>query len=193
VDENKFEIDSEGDYVDQYSGEKIDPEDLMNAHYKKAKENLAQAAEIARLSNIPFSTRLVKHKNVEYHVAAVKPKFKFNKIFESSMKDLFEDKNLDVYSLAFLGRFTPYIVFPQNYLVLENEFPTIEKIGEILKIKRQKVNEILKELEYLEIIKRVKRGRNNIIFFNPFLYASGLDIEIATIQLFENSLFSTKF
>jgi hypothetical protein len=191
VNENDYKVLENGLFAIISTGEIINPKDLINANINKSKESLDNAREIAREFDIPLDAKIVRHKNVEYHVATVKPKFKFNKIFESSLQGIFDDKKLDVYSLAFLGRFTPYIVYPQNYLIVENDFPTVVKLAEILGIKRNKMEKVLKELEYYEIIKRVKKGVQNWIYFNPFLYASGGVIEITTVRLFEKSLYST--
>lgn len=49
---------------------------------------------------------------------------------------------------------------------------------------------ILKELEMHDIIKRVKANSSNIIYFNPFLYASGGIVHNDTFKLFEESIFN---
>ena len=63
----------------------------------------------------------------------------------------------------------PYIKFPENFISINGESPTLVKLANLLGIQKRRLQTVLRELEYMEVIKIVKNGRNNIIYFNPFL------------------------
>ena len=97
---------------------------------------------------------------------------------------------LTLYSLAFISKFMGHVNFPENLLMIDHECPTIEELAELMGCKRNKMSEILKELEYYDVIKKIKVGNKNYIYFNPQLISSGKKINSETYSLFRDSIFN---
>jgi hypothetical protein len=145
---------------------------------KRSKQNLKLIYEHVKKAyadngeSIGLELRILK--GIQYIVVSPKTKCPFNQMYQDDLKKIFESKKLTIFTLAYLARFTPYIKFPENFLVIENHIPNQDELAESLSVRRNKIAEAEKELEYHEIIKKVKSGNNRIVYFNPFLYTAGL-------------------
>ena len=133
--------------------------------------------------------KLIKYKSIDYNCVVVKEKYTFNKTFRVELRCVMNN-NLSLGSLAFIARFEPYISFPSNTIVIDSRHPSLDDYKDKLKVGRNKIYEILKELEYYDVIKRVKLNGEYIIYFNPFLYASGFVTEKSTYDLFKISTYN---
>lgn len=176
--------------VDIETGEIVNLKEIQASKKKKIQDDFATLQADSTLTGIPLNLRLITIKGRDYGCIPIKKNYQFNKIFQTELKDIFDATNLDIGSLGFLTRFTPYIYFPENYLLIDGKIPTLETLWTKLNIKKRKLILILKELEFYDFIKRVKVGRNNIIYINPFLYCSGGSVSIETFKLFKESLFN---
>ena len=103
-----------------------------------------------------------------------------------------EEIKLSLGARAFIGTYSPFVTFPMNNVIVDNQYLSIESIMKTLDICESKVYKILKELETYEIIKRVRCGKQNNIFFNPFLYCAGGVVHNDTYEMFKRSRWSTE-
>jgi hypothetical protein len=113
-------------------------------------------------------------------------------MFRGDLKMLYKEQDLSIHALAFIAMFSAYIYFPKNHLIVDSQNPNIDKLCEMLKVKKSKMFEILKELENKYIIKRVKNGKDLIIYFNPFLFCSGGVAHKDTYELFKFNPYNPK-
>lgn len=72
---------------------------------------------------------------------------------------------------------------------MNGKHPNQDEMCEFLRIGRTKLNSILKELEYYDVIKRVKINGKTYIYINPFLVCTGL-LAVDTYKLFEKSIYN---
>lgn len=196
VGENQILIkDSEIVYLE--TGEIVTAEQFVRDGIKDAKEFLLNLGEIAEQTGIPYKARIVNHSSgdtIRVYIRRGKDNqgrsFKFQKVFKKWTGKLFKE-DLGIWEKAAIAEFLNHLYYPYNYLYLENErkHPKIADLAKLLDCKPNKMQEILKKLESLDVIKRIKEGRNNIIYVNPYLYCAGQDVDIETAVLFKNSIY----
>lgn len=174
---------------DHTTGEILNSVELHKEDVEKFKERYQELLRESRSIGVPLNIRLKTIKNKEITLANVKEGYDFLKTYTVAMRLVMENFDLQPMSLAFIAMFTPYIEFPYNHIMIGGNFPDRVALGEKLKVKRNKLFEIIKELEYYEIIKCENFGKKVIIYFNPFLYNRGLVAE-DTYILFKDSSFN---
>lgn len=179
---------TENNIVYEDTGELIDPQKYISENCQWAKQSIENATKIAGIFKIPFNAKLVTYRHSNYVYANVKTKYLFQKTFQESAQELFKQK-LSIYSKAFIGQFIPFLAFPQNYITVNGSNPTVNEFAELMGVNRKKMYDVLNQLEQLEVIKRVKRGKNNIVYVNPYLYSSGADVELDTLLMFTGSIY----
>lgn len=138
------------------------------------------------------------------HILQRKPRRKKNKVtikkqgvsyksvYTYEWNTLIENDKPSLYSSAFIARVQGYIRYPDNMLVINNEPPNMDKLCKLMECKRDKMTEILNELCNKDVIKKVRYGRNNYIYFNPHLITSGKSIDIETYDMFSNSRYKER-
>lgn len=183
---------TEDGLVDRHTAEVINLNEIIDAKSKAYRKGFAELRKEASILGVPVPFTLKLIRNVDYKIVQIKEGYLFNKMFRIDLQAFFKNSDLDVYSLAFIARFTPFIVYPQNYLVINGSFPTEKELSPLLKIKPRKLSSVLRELEYYEVIRRKKDGTKNVIYFNPFLFCSGVVIDLDTYNLFADSIFNPR-
>lgn len=63
-------------------------------------------------------------------------------------------------------------------------FPTFEALGKYIGISDRNLRKYIHKLEDVNLIKLVKVGYKKAIVFNPEYYATGKDLDIDTLRLF---------
>lgn len=190
IDNIKYIIDDDGMIVDTETGEIIDNQDIIRAKELKRNEDFISATnELIQLgySNVD---RIVKYKGIEYPCVVIKQNYTFGKVFRVALREIMKDGKLSLNARAFIATFEPYISFPYNNIIVDSQYPSQQDLEDILGLKRTALYKALKELEYYDIIKRVKANNSTVIYFNPFLYASGGIIHSDTFKLFEKSVYN---
>lgn len=121
----------------------------------------------------------------------VKEGYKFNMIHRTDIKELLLTNKLTVQEFAFIGAFTPFITYPDNDIKINNEYLSLEQLGDFCDYSKNIMTRTIKKLEELEVIKVVKGGnRPPIIYFNPFLYAAGREVSNDTFNMFCKSRYN---
>lgn len=186
----RYVVDDDGMFVDLDTGEIIDNKEIISAIETKRNENFISATDEMMSFGYNDFDRIVKYKGVEYPCVTVKKNYTFGKVFRVAIREIMRDGKLSLNARAFIATFEPYISFPYNNIIINSQYPSQKDVEDMLGLKRASVYNILKELEMYDIIKRVKANNSNIIYFNPFLYASGGIIHSDTFKLFEKSVFN---
>lgn len=181
----RYKRTSENQVVDKETGEIINYDEILEAQQEHIVEEYTQMKTECFLLQKDAKIRIVKYQGVKHPCVTIKKDYTFNKIFRGDMKVLLKENKLSIHALAFIGMFEHYISFTRNNLIIDCENPSIEKLCEMLGIKRSKMFEILKELEEKHIIKRTKNGKDLIIYFNPFLFCAGGLVHQDTYELFK--------
>lgn len=182
---SRYKKTSENQIVDKETGEIIDYDEIVKAQQEHIVEEYNQIKTNCMILHKQPEIRIVKYQGVKSPCVTIKKNYTFNKVFRGDMKMLLSNVKLSIYALGFIGMFENYINFTRNNLVVDSQNPSIEKLCEMLNVKRSKMFQILKELEDNYIIKRAKNGKDLIIYFNPFLFCAGGLVHKDTYKLFE--------
>jgi hypothetical protein len=78
-----------------------------------------------------------------------------------------------------------FVSYPSNNILINGEVPTILDLEPLIGLKERTIRKALKGLEEKGLVKLKLAGVRKCIFFNPFYYASGKDLEIETLKMFE--------
>jgi len=173
------------------TGELIEPDDYIKHNLENAKQLILDARTVAIEFEKPFNVKIVDRKSSNPGLRVPikhNNKYHFQKVFQSCAQYLFT-QNLKMSTKAFIAQFINYINYPYNYIEINDKNPTIKELSEIMKVKMDKIYEILKELGYHDVIKRIKSGKNNLIYFNPYIYCGGKEVVFETAVLFRNSIY----
>jgi hypothetical protein len=188
--EQKYKIFNDG-LIDLTTGEKITDREVLKEIIREHKDELQDIQQLASELGISPKYIISTKKYGESRCVVIKDGYHHFVGYRVDLKNLFNQGNkLSIPSLAFIARFSPYILFPQNCLVINEKNPTTAVLWEELGVKKSTMYEILGELKKFDIIKMVRQGRENIIYFNPFLYCAGNVVLEETYQLFKDSSFN---
>lgn len=186
----RYIVDDDGRFIDLDTGEVIDNKEIVDAIETKRNEDfISKTNEMIKLGYRDVD-RIVKYKGIEYPCVTIKEKYTYGKVFRVALREIMKDGKLSLNARAFIATFEPYISFPYNTIIVDSQHPNQEQIEEMLGLKRTALYKTLKELEMYDIIKRIKTNSVTVIYFNPFLYASGGIVHSDTYKLFENSVFN---
>ena len=103
-----------------------------------------------------------------------------------NMNLVFDKLKESTQSKALLFLFMIYISPPDNSVTLNGVHPTYKQIMNLAKIGKHALVDSLNELEELKIIKRVRVGRNFIIYLNPYIFNSNKKIDKKVIDMFKD-------
>lgn len=116
----------------------------------------------------------------------------YRAIMSEGMNYLTNDTNRDnIVILSYLFKLCPLIKYPENCVSINGENPSIEKLANLFQVSVRRVQQILKELEYMETIVKKKSGDGVAIYINPYLISSGPTILNSTLKYFENTTFAS--
>ena len=180
--------------VEVETGEIIDPETAFEDSLEATKKQILETRDLASEAGQYINVKISRKRKEKPDTVRIKPEknYHFQKVFQSALAELVKSKQLNFSALAFITVFMPYIDFPDNCLIINGKNPSVQELGEVMGISRQCMTPILNSLEHNEVIKKVKHGKSNIIYFNPFIISSGVDISRETYLLFKNSIYNDK-
>lgn len=186
----RYVVDDDGRFIDLDTGEIINNKEIVDAIETKRNEDFMSATD--KMINFGYDDfdRIIKYKGVEYPCVTIKQKYTFGKVFRVALREIMKDGKLSLNARAFIATFEPYISFPYNNIIINSQHPSQKEIEDMLGLKRTALYKVIKELESFDIIKRIKTNSVTVIYFNPFLYASGGIVHSDTYKLFEDSAFN---
>lgn len=133
---------------------------------------------------------VVKYKGEDYKCTHIKLNYTFQKVFRVDLKYLIENNKISKNAGYFIFIAMPYLYFPTNSFIYHGKTPTMKELEEIFNLDKNTLYKTLKELEKLDIIKRVKKEGRTVLYFNPFLFSTGKVVLKDTYELFKNSLYN---
>jgi len=78
-----------------------------------------------------------------------------------------------------------FISFPDNSVLINGEVPTMKDLEPIIGLKERTIRKALKGLESKGLVKLKRSGVRKCIFYNPYYIASGREISISTLKMFQ--------
>ena len=190
MNEEQYFIDESNQLIDLDTGEIINRDDIKDAYTNKLLEQSNKYQDELLKIGSCLDIKIIKYMGRDYSVIPIKKNYTFGKVFRMSVRDLMKENKLSKNAKVFIATFEPYIYFPYNSLVVENANPNIEIICKMCDLKKSAIYEVFKELEQLQVIKKVKLNGEIIIYFNPFLYASGGVVYKDTYEMFKGSIYN---
>lgn len=172
------------------TGRLISKEEITKANDKRLIELYEMYCKEASSLGVEIDWKLFKYRGNTYPVIKIAPKNLFMKVFRVAVRDLMENGNLSKNAKSFIACMQPYIYFPCNYIVYKCGNPNTEELTKMFDMGRSTLFDTLKELEEKEVVKRIKRGGQMIIYVNPFLYSAGGLVERDTYELFKDSIYA---
>lgn len=78
-----------------------------------------------------------------------------------------------------------FIAYPSNSVMINEQIPSFVELEVIVGIKERTIRKALKSLEIKGLIKLVQSGHKKAIYVNPAYYASGKELNIDVLEMFE--------
>ena len=190
MDETKYIVDDDNRIIDISTGEIIDKQNMKYALENKITQKYIEISQEILNLGLNIDLQLIKSHGEEYNCVRIKDKYTFGKVFRVSVRELLEKDRPSKNALAFIALLEPYIYFPTNSIIYHGKSPSLKELEDIVELKKSTLYSVLKELEEKDVIKKVKKNGNIIIYFNPFLYSSGAFILKDTYDLFASSKYN---
>lgn len=188
---NKLVRRNNEEWVHTETGQIYTNKELEKANEKQMLEANTKYYHNAVQHDLDVVHRIIPITKKESSKKVVKEKYNFNMIHRTDVKELMLSGVLSEKECAFIGRFQAFICYPDNDLRIHNDYLSYEELGNVLGYSKNVMTKIIKSLEVNEIIKVVKGGNKPpIIYFNPFLYSSGREIDSDTYMMFCKSRYN---
>lgn len=107
----------------------------------------------------------------------------FNIVYRNKIKDVLTMKLNTTEKLIYYV-LRDFIAYPTNCLLINGEVPTREELEPIIGIKERSIRKALNSLEEKGLLKQVQYGHRKAIYFNPEYYASGKELDIDVLKMF---------
>jgi hypothetical protein len=181
----------EDEWIDTETGQIYTKKQIKKINNKKLFDEHNAYMETSLDFEVDAEYKLIKLKEKESSTKIVKEGYKFNMIHRTDLKELMLSNELTVYESAFIGKLTPFITFPDNDVRINKQYLTLEELSKFCGFSKNIMTKTIKSLEKLEVIKIVKGGNKPpIIYFNPFLYSAGREVNNDTFNMFCQSKYN---
>lgn len=106
----------------------------------------------------------------------------FNMIYRERLGDKVVKLNATEKGVWYsLGELATY---PTNTVMINNEIPTIDELGNYVGMSDRNLRRYLGKLEEMNLIKSIQYGYKKAYVMNPEYYATGKDLDLKTLKLF---------
>ena len=182
-----------GNYVRLDTGELFTKTEVDKYVARRLEEfSIKQIGEIKKAGDIVFGVetdQILINKRSKKPKVRNKVKFEngdFNIVYknENIIMELIKMK-LEVNEKLVYYVLRDFVSFPSNSILINGEVPTILELEPLIGLKERTIRKALKGLEEKGLIKMMNSGVRKCIFFNPFYYASGKELEAETLKMFE--------
>jgi hypothetical protein len=189
-DDIKYIIDDDGRLIDIDTGEIIDRDQIKDAYEKQLFKKYYEIHKELLALDLDTELLIIKNRGENYKCVQIKRDYTFGKVFRVAVRELMEKNKPSRNALSFIAIMEPYIYFPTNSIIYYGKSPSLKDLENIVGLKKTALYDVLNELEDKDVIKKIKRDGNIIIYFNPFLYSSGAFVLKDTYELFRKSKYN---
>lgn len=153
----------------------------------KVKHN-AELNKLAKDYGYEINQRLISNKtNIKTKNKKIKQRYDggdFNIVYRKELEYKMSLK-LKLVEKGVYSWICDLIAYPSNCVLINDEIPTMETLSNIIGIKSRSLREHLNTLEEKGLIKTIRIGNKRAIYVNPKYYASGKDLEMNTLKMFD--------
>ena len=107
----------------------------------------------------------------------------FNIVYREKVKELI-DMNLSKNEKLVFFIIRDFAIYPYNCVMINDEIPRFTDLEPIVSLTERSIRDSLKSLEEKNVIKLVQSGHRKAIYINPQYYATGKDLSIDTLKMF---------
>ena len=152
--------------------------------------NIQRQAEvnlIAREQGIELDQKLINKRSKTKKGKKLKEHYdggEFNMVYRKELENKMALK-LTLVEKGFYSWLCDFVSYPTNCVMINEQIPTIELLTNIIGIKERALRGHLKTLQVKGLIKLIQFGHKKAIYINPRYYASGKDLDIETLRMFD--------
>lgn len=162
---------------------------LIAKREKQLKSHMKELEKDAALVGMPLKSKLTV-KRANSNLTNIRKGTPYVSTFKNDFIEIL--LKLEPLDRAILMMLICYIQYPSNMVEVNKEPPTIATLSKLSGteenfLSERKVKEVLKRIEYYDVIKRVRIYRKTLIYFNPKYFASGTLIEASTVKMFDHN------
>lgn len=150
-------------------------------------ETLEQRNTVLRENDIEVDQHLInKRSKTKISKVRLKDRYEggdFNIIYRNRIEEvdnmkLNNNEKLTYYVLR------DFIQYPTNCIVIKDKIPSMPELEPIVGLSERTIRKSLKSLAEKGLVKLIQSGHKKAIYINPEYYASGKDLNIETLRLF---------
>lgn len=179
--ENYYKLDTAEEFtqteVNKYISLKVEEFNLV----RQAESNI-----VAREYGIETDQRIINNRSKKKKGKKLKERYDggdFNMVYRKE-NDEFMGLKLTLIEEGVFSRLCKFIQYPTNCIMIEENIPTIEILMKIMDLKERTLRGHLKTLENKGVLKMIQFGHKKAIYINPKYVASGKDLDIETLRIF---------
>lgn len=187
---NEFADITGGNFCKLSSGEIFTKEEVNKYIAKKIEvfnlERQATVNVIARENGIELDQRLINKRSKSKSNKKLKEKYDggdFNMFYRKEVDNIMALK-LTLVEEGVYSRLCKFIQYPTNCVMVNGQIPSIEILMNIMDLKERSLRGHLKILCEKGLIKMIQFGHKKAIYINPQYCASGKDLDIETLRIF---------
>lgn len=153
--------------------------DMLNENIKKSRQLLGIVPEQRLVNNRSKAPKKSKNNSKDIYDGG-----NFNIVYRDKIEELI-NMNLSKNEKLVFFIIRDFIVYPYNCVMINNEIPRFTDLEPIISLTERTIRDALKLLEEKNIIKLIQSGHRKAIYVNPQYYASGKELNIDTLRLFD--------
>jgi hypothetical protein len=108
----------------------------------------------------------------------------FNIVYRFKLEELLS-MQLEVNEKLVYFVLRDFTVFPSNSIMINGQVPTFEELEPIIGLKERTIRKAVKALEAKGLFKLKQSGHKKVIYVSPSYYATGKNLEIDTVKMFD--------
>lgn len=147
---------------------------------------LAITRKTALDNGIEIDQTLLNSRSKKKKSAKAKERYdggEFNMIYRERLGDIMGLK-LSISEKGIYYSLGELLTYPTNTVMINGNIPTFQELGNYIGLSDRNLRKYLHNLEDKNLLKLIKNGYKKAIVFNPEYYATGKDLDIDTLRLF---------
>jgi len=173
-----------GSYVSTRTGEIFTKNELDKLVKSKVEAFNIERFKESVACGVPLDQILMKKKPPKKETKTTYEGGDFNIVYRFKLEELLNMK-LEVNEKLVYYILRDFTVFPSNSIMINDKVPTFEELEPILGLKERTIRKAVKALELKGLFKLKQSGHKKVIYVNPEYYATGKNLDIDTVKMFD--------
>jgi len=173
-----------GSYVSTRTGEIFTKNELDKLVKSKVEAFNIERFKESIACGVPLDQILMKKKPPKKETKTTYEGGDFNIVYRFKLEELLNMK-LEVNEKLVYYILRDFTVFPSNSIMINDKVPTFEELEPILGLKERTIRKAVKALELKGLFKLKQSGHKKVIYVNPEYYATGKNLDIDTVKMFD--------